>query len=107
MKWRPLLPMGGGLIQVDIGGHPPIPTGSSCSFLVQHILLYFFVIVGYTLLGMSKSLCILQVNIGGLSPNPTGLFCMFSCKHILLYYFLGRFRALNSVFLVHHHQNVD
>jgi hypothetical protein len=28
MQWRPLLPKGGGLIQVDIGGHPPIPTGS-------------------------------------------------------------------------------
>jgi hypothetical protein len=28
MQWRPLLPKEGGLIQVDIGGHPPIPTGS-------------------------------------------------------------------------------
>jgi hypothetical protein len=28
MKWRPLLPKEGGLIQVDIGGHPPFPTGS-------------------------------------------------------------------------------
>jgi hypothetical protein len=27
-QWRPLLPKEGGLIQVDIGGHPPIPTGS-------------------------------------------------------------------------------
>jgi hypothetical protein len=44
------------LIQVDIGGHPPIPTGSSCQFLVQHILLYFFVIMGSTLLGMFESL---------------------------------------------------
>jgi hypothetical protein len=24
-QWGPLLPKGGGLIQVDIGGHPPIP----------------------------------------------------------------------------------
>jgi hypothetical protein len=29
-QWRPLLPKGGGLIQVDIGGHPPVPTGSFC-----------------------------------------------------------------------------
>jgi hypothetical protein len=31
MQWRPLLPKEGGLIQVDIGGHPPIPTGSKQS----------------------------------------------------------------------------
>ena len=44
------------VIQLAIGGHPPIPTGSSCPFLVQHVLLYFFVIVGSTLLGMFESL---------------------------------------------------
>jgi hypothetical protein len=27
-QWRPLLPKEGGLIQVDIDGHPPFPTGS-------------------------------------------------------------------------------
>jgi hypothetical protein len=27
-QWRPLLPKEGVLIQVDIGGHPPFPTGS-------------------------------------------------------------------------------
>jgi hypothetical protein len=106
MQWRPLLPKGGGLIQVDIGGHPPIPTGSSCPFLVQHVLLYFFVIVGSTLLGLSESLHIFQVDTGGLSPNPTGLFCMFSCQHILLY-FQGRFGALNNVFLARHSQTID
>jgi hypothetical protein len=84
MQWRTLLPKGGGLIQVDIGGHPPIPTRSFCPFLVQHVLLYFFVIVGYTLLGLSESLHIFQVDTGGLSPNPTDLFCMFSCHHIFL-----------------------
>ena len=26
-QWGPLLPKGGGMIQVDIGGHPPIPFG--------------------------------------------------------------------------------
>ena len=85
MQWIPLLPKGGGLIQVDIGGHPPIPTGSSYPFLVQHIFLYFFVIVGSTLMGMSEALHIFYVDIGGLSPNTTSLFCMFSYQHILLY----------------------
>jgi hypothetical protein len=28
MQWRPLLPKEGELIQVDISGHPPFPTGS-------------------------------------------------------------------------------
>ena len=28
MQWIPLLPKDGGLIQVDIGGNPPFPTGS-------------------------------------------------------------------------------
>jgi hypothetical protein len=94
------------LIQLAIGGHPPIPIGSSCLFLVQHILLYFFVIVGSTLLGLSEALHIFQVDIGGLSPNPTGLFCMFSCQHILLY-FQGHFGGLNNVFLARHSQIVD
>ena len=105
-EWIPLLPKGGGLIQVDIGGHPPIPTGSSCPFLVQHVLLYFFVIVGSTLLGLSEALHIFQVDTSGLPPNPTGLFYMFSCQHILLY-FKGCYRALNIVFLARHSQIVN
>jgi hypothetical protein len=32
MQWRPLLPNEGGLIQVDIGGHPPIPLAQKTSF---------------------------------------------------------------------------
>jgi hypothetical protein len=91
---------------VDIGGYPPIPTRSSCPFLVQHVLIYFFVIMGSILLGLSEALQIIQVDTGGLSPNPTGLFCMFSCHHILLY-FQGRFRALNNVFLALHSQTID
>jgi hypothetical protein len=31
-QWRPLLHKDGGLIQVDIGGHPSIPTGSFWQF---------------------------------------------------------------------------
>jgi hypothetical protein len=32
MKWRPFLPKGGGLVQADIGGHPPIPLSQSTIF---------------------------------------------------------------------------
>jgi hypothetical protein len=106
MQWIPLLPKGGGLIQVDIGGHTPILTVSSCPFLVQHFLLYFFVIVGSTLLGLSEALHIFMVDTGGISPNPIGLFCMFSCQHILMY-FQGRFGALNIFFLSLHSQTKD
>ena len=91
---------------MDIGGHPLIPTGSSWQFLVQHALLYLFVIVGYTPLGMYESLHIFKVDTSGLPHNPTGLFCMFSCQHILLY-LQGRFGALNNVFLARQSQTID
>jgi hypothetical protein len=71
---------------VDIGGHPPIPTVSSFQFLVQHVLLYFFVIVGSTLSRMFEALHIFQVDTSGIPPNPTGLFYMFSGQHIFLYF---------------------
>jgi hypothetical protein len=74
------------VIQVDIGGHPHIPTGFSRRFLVQHVLLYLFVIVGSTLWTLSEAPHIFQVDTGGLPPNPTGLFCMFSCQPIFLYF---------------------
>jgi hypothetical protein len=32
MQWGPLLPKGGGMIQVDIGGHPPIPLAQNMVF---------------------------------------------------------------------------
>jgi hypothetical protein len=47
--------MGGGLIQMDIGSHPHIPTSSSCPPFVQYIFLYYFIIVSYTLLGLSEA----------------------------------------------------
>jgi len=85
------------MIHVDIGGQPPIPTDSSFQFLVQHILMYFFVIVGYTLLGLFEALHIFQVETGVRPPNPTGLFWKFLCQHNFLY-LQGYFEALNSVF---------
>jgi hypothetical protein len=91
---------------VDIGGHPPILTSSSWEFLVQHVLLYFFVIVGSTLSGLSEALHIFQVETGGFPANPTGLFWMFPCQHIFLY-FQDRFGALNNAFLAWHNQIVD
>ena len=44
------------MIQVDIGGHPPIPTSLFCQFLVLHILLHLFSIVGSTLSRLSGAL---------------------------------------------------
>jgi hypothetical protein len=93
----------------DPGGYWWPPTYSNwllVSVFVQHVLLYYFVIVGSTLLGLSEAPHILQVDTGGLSPNPTGLFYMFSCHHIFLY-FRGRFGALNVVFLSRHSQIGD
>jgi hypothetical protein len=40
MQSIPLLPKGGGLIQVDIGGHPPLPTGSHTAF---HLGSFFYI----------------------------------------------------------------
>ena len=41
MQWGPSLPKGGGMIQVDIDGHPPIPLGApSLSLSVFHNLLF-------------------------------------------------------------------
>jgi hypothetical protein len=39
-QWRPFLPKEGGLIQVDIGGHPPFPNGSK-HFLAILAIYYF------------------------------------------------------------------
>ena len=73
----------------DPGGYWWSPTYSNwllLSIFVQHVLLYFFVIMGSTLLGLSKSLHIFQVHTRGYPPNPIGLFCIFSCQHIFLYF---------------------
>ena len=45
MQWEPLLPKEGGMIQVDIGGHPPIPLGSPPLFLFSFLncsITYYF-----------------------------------------------------------------
>jgi hypothetical protein len=34
MQWKPLIPKGVGLIQVDIGGHPPIPLSQRLVFIL-------------------------------------------------------------------------
>jgi hypothetical protein len=41
MQWRPLLPKGGGMIQVDIGGHPPIPL-AQITVSILAVFLQFF-----------------------------------------------------------------
>ena len=47
MQWGPLLPKGEGMIQEDIGGHPPIPLGPHhCFFQFSTFLncstIYYF-----------------------------------------------------------------
>jgi hypothetical protein len=55
MQWGPLLPKGGGMIQVDIGGHPPIPLGPPplllSVFQFSHSLLFLAVFSGPELPG--------------------------------------------------------
>jgi hypothetical protein len=111
-QWRPLLPKGGGLIQVDIGGHPPVPNSnwliltvfSSTRFSVMGT---FLCNCGFLhLRGCPEALHNIQVDIGGHPPIPTGLFWNFSCQYIFLY-FQGHFGALNNVFLAFHSQTVD
>jgi hypothetical protein len=46
MQWGPLLPKGGGMIQVDIGGHPPIPLGPPPLFLLVSLIVAQFTIFG-------------------------------------------------------------
>jgi hypothetical protein len=112
MQWIPLLPKGGGLIQVDIGGHPPVPNSnwliltvfSSTHFSVMGT---FLCNCGFCTYGaVLESLHNIQVDIGGLPPIPTGLFWNFSCQYIFLY-FQGHFGALNNVFLACHSQTID
>jgi hypothetical protein len=94
---------------VDLGGYWWPPTYSNwllLSILIMHVLLYFFVIVGSTPLGLYEALHIFQVETGGRPPNPTSLFWKFSCQHIFVY-FHGRFGALNSVVFACHSQTVD
>jgi hypothetical protein len=55
MQWGPLLPKGGGMIQVDISGHPPIPLGPPplllSFFQFSHSLLFLAVFSGPELSG--------------------------------------------------------
>jgi hypothetical protein len=41
MQWRPFLPKGGGFIQEDLGGYPPIPIGVK-QFIGNLLLLAVF-----------------------------------------------------------------
>jgi hypothetical protein len=38
MQWRPFIPKGGGMIQVDTGGHPPIPIAQITIFILAFFL---------------------------------------------------------------------
>ena len=73
MQWGPLIPKEGGMIQVDIGGHPPIPFGPAPSILaafhIQHNLLF---LAGFRVLNSRSRFgaLMIQVDIGGHPPIP-------------------------------------
>jgi hypothetical protein len=40
MQWRPFIPKGGGIIQVDIGGHPPIPLSQRLFSILEIVYIF-------------------------------------------------------------------
>jgi hypothetical protein len=56
MQWRPLLPKEGGLIQVDISGHPPFPTSSKQFSGIFGNLLFLAVFSGPNFRGCFEAL---------------------------------------------------
>ena len=112
MQWGLLLPKEGGMIQVDIGGHPPIPFGLAPSILaafhVQHNLLF---LAGFRVLHSRSRFgaLMMQVDIGGHPPIPfeipLSVLSLFYFQHNLLFLavfwvlnFRRRFETLNDVF---------
>ena len=92
MQWGPLLPKEGGMIQVDIGGHPPIPFGPAPSILatfhIHHNLLF---LVGFWVLHSRSCFgaLMIEVDIGG-HPNipfepPPSVLSVFELQHNLLF----------------------
>ena len=61
------------MIQVDIGGHPPIPFGPAPSILATfHIWQNLLFLVGFRVLHSRSRFgaLMIQVDIGGHPPNP-------------------------------------
>ena len=97
------------MIQVDIGGHPPIPFGTAPSILaafqIQRNLLFlagFWVLHSRSRFGT----LMIQVDIGGHPPipfePPASVLSVFKLQHNLLFLavlnFRSRFEALNDIF---------
>ena len=112
MQWGPLLPKEGGMIQVDIGGHPPIPSGPALSILatlhIQHNLLF---LASFRVLHSRSRFggLMIHVDIGGHPPipfePPSSVLSIFKLQQNLLFLaifrvlnFWSRFEALNDVF---------
>ena len=100
------------MIQVDIGGHPPIPFGLAPSiiaaFHVQHNLLF---LAGFRVLHSRSRFgaLIIQADLGGHPPIPIeptpSVLSVFKLQQNLLFLavfrvlnFWSRFEALNDVF---------
>ena len=101
------------MIQVDIGGHPPIPFAPTPSILaafhIQHNLLF---LAGFEVLHSRSHFggLIIQVDNGGHPPipfePPSPILSVFQFRHNLLFLaifrvpnFQIRFEALNDIFL--------
>ena len=109
---RPLLPKEGGMIQVDIDGHPPIPFGPTPSILATfHIHHHLPFLAGFWV--MHSRSCfgalMIQVDIGGHPPipfePPPSVLSFFKLQHNLLFLaffwvlnFESHFEALNDSF---------
>ena len=104
MQWGPLLPKKEGMIQVDIGRHPPIPFGLPfgptpsilVAFHIQNNLLF---LAGFRVLHSQSRVggLMIQVDIGG-HPHipfepPPSVHSFFQFQHNLL--FLAVFRVMN------------
>ena len=100
------------MIQVDIGGHPPIPFGPAPSILaafhIQHNLLF---LAGFRVLHSQSRFgaLMIKVDIGGHPPipfePPPSVLSVFKLQQNLLFLavfqvlnFQSRFKALNEVF---------
>ena len=100
------------MIQVDTGGHPPIPFGPAPSILadfhIQHNLLF---LAGFRVLHSRSRFggLMIQVDIGGHPPipfePPSSVLSIFKLQQNLLFLavfqvlnFRSRFEALNDIF---------
>jgi hypothetical protein len=75
MQWRPFLPKEVGLIQVDIGGHPPFPTHSKLFFGNFGNLLFLAVLTFGAILRAQMKVFWDQASLPDISMDKFLTFC--------------------------------